>query len=286
MPQISIGSTEPGELLLERLSHEAMDIAQTGIILSFQLRNVDGVNLIDYQLDGRAQIEEWSPWRGRMAEILAEMVIDLFEVRLAQETLRRHHDYLAADDITRIAQRVKEQLQKDNVRLGSKRSERKSMVAARFLETLDEFQERLDLDGFVRFRLKDYQQELQKVVSDIVDGYLMEKEHREFIQLLRYFVDLQKPKIDWVQVMMSHDGFFCILDRGNTPIHAEYLDAGSSPHHQDINYDDLLISALITIAPAHLVIHARSFANQETVSTICSVFEGRCTVCEGCPICQ
>jgi len=160
------------------------------------------------------------------------------------------------------------------------------MVAARFMETLDEFSDRLDLDGFVRFRLKDYQQEVQTVVSQIVDGYLMEKEHREFIQLLRYFVELQKPKTDWVQVFMSRDGFFRITGHDNRPIHAEYLDGSADHHHQEINYDDLLISALITIAPAYLVVHGKSFSNSETVDTICSVFEGRCTVCGGCPLCE
>ena len=56
----------------------------------------------------------------------------------------------------------------------------------------------------------------------------------------------------------------------------------------EINYEDLLISALITIAPKTVMLHFASAAGKANtvVETIKSVFAGRVTVCRGCKLCM
>jgi hypothetical protein len=55
----------------------------------------------------------------------------------------------------------------------------------------------------------------------------------------------------------------------------------------DINYDDLLISTLITISPRKLYLHnLNSFENKELVKTITNVFSDRINICPGCEMCS
>jgi hypothetical protein len=52
----------------------------------------------------------------------------------------------------------------------------------------------------------------------------------------------------------------------------------------DVNYDDLLISALITIAPARIVLHFQDERN--VIGTIQDVFIERVALCQGCSLCK
>ena len=49
--------------------------------------------------------------------------------------------------------------------------------------------------------MKDYIEQLEESVDKAIDEYLMDKEYREFIKLLRHFVDLQEPKRDVVNIV-------------------------------------------------------------------------------------
>lgn len=56
---------------------------------------------------------------------------------------------------------------------------------------------------------------------------------------------------------------------------------------EDINYEDLLISALITIAPRNVMLHMAGIPQEHgVVQTIQHVFEGRVMTCDGCEICE
>lgn len=54
----------------------------------------------------------------------------------------------------------------------------------------------------------------------------------------------------------------------------------------NLNYEDLVVSALITIAPRNIMVHTSDrLSDKEVLETIKSVFEGRVVVCEGCELC-
>ena len=56
---------------------------------------------------------------------------------------------------------------------------------------------------------------------------------------------------------------------------------------EEINYDDLLVSSLITLAPRKVTFHSvRYFKNKELLETIKNVFYNNVIICDGCCICQ
>ena len=78
----------------------------------------------------------------------------------------------------------------------------------------------------------------------------MENEYREFIRLLKYFVDIQEPKYENIHIIATNHGTYTLLDDRREEITneciKEYLNEISE---SEINYDDLLVSSLITLAP-------------------------------------
>lgn len=141
----------------------------------------------------------------------------------------------------------------------------------------------LFLEGFLRFRLKDYFIELEESIEKATDNYLVEREYHEFIRLLRYFVEIQEPRIDEVHVLINNKRSFYLLDEEKQPIDPQQLQGVIAELDQDIDYEDLLLSALITISPRHIVLH---IVNKiEIVETIISVFRERVSICQGCDLC-
>ena len=145
----------------------------------------------------------------------------------------------------------------------------------------------LILDGFVNFRLKDYVKDLEEIVDKAVDDYLMEREYREFIRLLIYFVDIQDPKFDTIHVIAGFDSRYTLLDESKKEITSECIQEFISEiSEDDINYDDLLVSSLITFAPRKIVIHCTGqLRNKELLETIKNVFPDKVFMCNGCEIC-
>ncbi|AKL94499.1 sporulation protein YtxC [Clostridium aceticum] len=146
----------------------------------------------------------------------------------------------------------------------------------------------INLKGFITFRLKDYTLELQDLVERAVEDFLMNKEYNEFIKLLKYFVDIQEAKIDIVHILLEEDSKYKLYDQYGNIVNNDYLKmVATEMVDKDINYEDLLISSLITIAPNQIFIHKISnLSNVEIIKTISRVFVNKVKVCDSCDWCK
>lgn len=143
-----------------------------------------------------------------------------------------------------------------------------------------------DIEGFLHFRGREYKGALNKTIDYIVDEYLLEQEYVEFIELLKSFVDMQKPRLDTLHVVISQ-GQFNLYDDGGHYVTDEYLtDYHPGNVIQDVSYDDLLISALIAVAPRQVVMHVKSGGAEDTLHSIRQVFGDRVSFCTGCSLCD
>jgi putative sporulation protein YtxC len=164
---------------------------------------------------------------------------------------------------------------------------RKNIIVRRLIEYFEGSDE-LILKGFVTFRLKDYINELEEVVDRAVDDYLTEREYKEFIRLLKYFVEIQEPKFDTVHILAEYSGKYSLLDNNENEITNECIrDFVNEVNEGEINYDDLLVSSLITLAPKKIIIHNMGqIGNKELLETIKSIFPNKISVCEICHLCS
>jgi len=133
------------------------------------------------------------------------------------------------------------------------------------------------IEGFIRFRLKDFVKEMQHIIDRAVRELLIEKEYNDFIKLLRYFVEIQQPKLEEVHVLPAEGKKYTLLDDRLKIINNEMLeDMAKEISDMEIDNDDLLISSLITIAPNKITIHdCDKIKNAELLNTINKVFRGK-----------
>lgn len=136
----------------------------------------------------------------------------------------------------------------------------------------------INIEGFVKFRMK----ELIKCISDVVDAsleeYLMKKDQDEFISVLKYFIEIQEEKIDLLKVHIKEDNSFILYDKDNNKIdNINDEEIINMVIQENLNYEDFLISTLLTLCPKKIEIldDLKNNSSMEIIDTIKSIFGNR-----------
>ncbi|WP_129596004.1 putative sporulation protein YtxC [Anaerophilus nitritogenes] len=223
-----------------------------------------------------------------MANIVSNVIMNDMEEKIVYKILSQEYYYFSLGERKSIIEHFKN-IKEDEAREYEQGISVNISTKGKLIEEIMSYLKEntiLNIEGFVRFRLKNYIEELKIKIDRSVEDFLMEKEYNEFIRLLRYFVEIQEAKIHTVHVLMK-DGKYHLYDSRNILIQNEYLDdLASDMEQKDISYDDLLISSLITLAPKKIILHVSSkIHKKEIIRTIQNVFGDRAYICSGCELC-
>ena len=218
--------------------------------------------------------------RAFVADAVSDLLVGVQQRQLIEGILRRHYKWFTATEREQLISRSSEILNCDS-QTGEedqrRRRQRRNLVYMRLMECLAG-RPQIVLEGLVRFRLKEYYRELKLAVDLAVEEFMADQEYRDFILLLRSFVDIQTPLFERVHVIYKNDSYL-LLDGNGAELPAEYLEE-SLPGMEP---EDLLLSNLITLAPKSLVLHLPP--EKEIVETVKQVFQEQVTVCSGCDLC-
>ncbi len=145
----------------------------------------------------------------------------------------------------------------------------------------------INIDGFIRFRMKELREDIEDIIDKVIESYMVEKEYKEFIKLLKYFVEIQESKIEEINIIIGESGNYSIMDRNKKDIFNEFMkDLIECKLDSDVKMEDIIISGLITNSPKKVIIHGKSNClNKEFIDTIENVFENKVSFCNGCMLC-
>lgn len=222
------------------------------------------------------------------AQILADLVVSREEQNVLRRMIRFGYDYFSPEEQEQVLSKTLTILGEENPEVSDYHLPiRRSRVFSKILDYLD-FHNELVLDGFIRFRLKDYGQILNRAVEKAVDDYMSDIEYQEFVRVLRYFVNMQEPRTGEVHVVVDRSANISIFDsEGETLSDSDGGKRFVANSSDDANGQDLLMSALITIVPCAIIFHfSDRMKNMNLVNKVQDVFDDRVIVCEGCHICN
>lgn len=283
---IWIGISEHIDFIRNKLEEQSKLLLAEGVVLKIREKELDRYTFfgINFSTDQKGiPLGEGTVFslRYSIAKILTELVITEYEKRILQGMLKNNYFYFTQEERQLI-------LDKALVFLGESYPNRLKNTVLQLIFDYLETEQLLIVEGFIRFRLRTYLEELNDAVEQAVDEYLTEKEYNDFIKLLKYFVDIQEPKIERVNVLIQPSGFFQLYDSCDNIIKSEYLENFIADlAENELSYEDLLISTLITLAPSQIILHLPDPNGvKSTVSTIESVFEERLCLCNGCAKCS
>lgn len=291
----SIGATKHIVPIYERLVQDATVLKEHGLTLNLSVRKDGAYQLLDCELNVEGNTSEELSDDGlrvcchQIAEAVSEAIVVWWKPELVRSILCEKYSNLSHGETDIVLRKMYQASLEQSFYIQSVTAAVawKKEIASRLVHFL-EAGNMISVDGFINFRLRDFKLELEQLVDEAVEDYLLEKEYDDFIDLLRYFVNTQEPRLKKVHVVLTSFGTFNMYDHNYQVIDNDFLEGFILDlMDNDLTYEDLLVSALITISPTEIVLHLPGPVAEmgSAVSTIQSVFEERVTVCIGCSKC-
>lgn len=144
---------------------------------------------------------------------------------------------------------------------------------------------RIYLDGIVNFRLTDYIKKIDSIVDLGVNQYIIEKEYKEFISLLKIYVNSSANKSETIHLVYVN-GESILLDKDKNLIKLNN-NINTVQYLSDISFssNDIALNTLLSILPSKIEVHIID-KEDEFINTLKLIFEDRIRICNDCNICR
>lgn len=223
-------------------------------------------------------------WTEHLASGIAKFIVDVKEKSIVSRIISKQFNLTAREEIQAIHQMCCKLLGsgQEGIEARNLRILRVQTAIARYFED----QNSLHVDGFLNFRLKEYEGKLKETIEFAIDEYLLDKQYEEFISLLQYFVYFQDPMIPLVHLMHKRGNEFALMNEQFTPIQATHSGGVIARiADQELEMEDVIVSTLISLSPSRILIHTLD-PDVQIITTIRRIFGERVELCLSCPDCR
>ena len=139
----------------------------------------------------------------------------------------------------------------------------------------------LNIDGFFRFRMRDFMVYIS-IISDIaLEEYLIKRDKNQFINTLKFFIESQEQKIDLLIIHIMRNGDFRFYDKyGDEINNKESEEMMSMIMKEDLNLEDCLISVLLSLCPkkVEIIDDLKNETSKEIIENMKIIFEGNVNI--------
>ncbi|KAK2219524.1 hypothetical protein XC21_02585, partial [Clostridioides difficile] len=139
----------------------------------------------------------------------------------------------------------------------------------------------INVEGFIRFRMREFMKYISAIGDIAVEEYLIKKDQDEFIRVLKYFIDTQEEKIDLLKVHIMEDNTFVLYDKNGNKIDSiDDEEIINMVIRENLNYEDFLISTLLTLCPKKIEILdlLNNNCSKEIIDTVEAIFENKVSI--------
>jgi len=219
-----------------------------------------------------------------VSNILYRIVIDNYREKEMYEFLIENYFFLKQNEILEVEDEIVKEL-KCEEKTKSEDSiyclNRINSIIEKIKECINENQE-LNVEGFITFRMRKLRSDIERIIDKVVERYMVEREYKEFVKLLKYFVEIQECKIEEINIIIEENNNYIVKNGKGKDLYHDFInEIMQEQGNVDLNMEDILISGLITSAPKNINIYGKeNCTNKEFLDTIENVFGNRVFFCE------
>lgn len=261
-------------------------------IIEYLLKNISDLNIENvYYSSNKFKLynnviihylgKDLSLFYNKLSDIITDCIINFYEEKLVNHILNYNYFYFDFYEKNEI---IKECINLLDIKETSDFTYRKECILANVFEYLTENNSMI-LSGFVNFRLQNYIKCIDSAVDIAVNKFILEKEYKEFIELLKLYIKSKEPNINSIHLIyMNEDSI--LLDE-NKNILAISQDVFNAKYLSDISFssNDYILNTLLDLIPKELNIHLIQ-GDDEFIKTLKLIFENRIHICNDCDICK
>lgn len=208
--------------------------------------------------------------------LFSQYIISKHEEKIISKQLKLDFFYFSNYEQTEILSQIKQYLASSSI------VEQKTKILQNSLNSYLEKHNRINVEGVINFRIKDYLFFINNIVGDQINSYVINKEYNEYVSLLSDYISSkpsQTSKIHLVYTEKEKSLFDCNGNIITTTYDKKYL--------SDISFsdNDFILNSILSLMPQEIVIHPQDI-NDKFVSFIHSIFKNRCNICTECKFCS
>mgnify|MGYP000870034781 CR=1 FL=1 len=152
----------------------------------------------------------------------------------------------------------------------------------------------INLNGFIKFRLKFINLYIIQIVEKSIDNYLMKKEYLDFMNIIKYITESEEKDYDFINILYNNNKLH-VYDRNMEKItsigNMENVEVARELDGKIFNYDESVINILLTVSPKHIKLHINNVDKDDaeilnTIEIIKKIFSERIEFCSGCKFCH
>lgn len=212
-----------------------------------------------------------------VADIITETIIKFYQERILKRIINVNYFYFEELERKIILENCNEFINQEQEKI---RENIFSGVKQYMLENRN-----IVLEGVTNFRINEYIKILDNIVDMAVNKYIIEKEYREFISLLKVYVNSTESKTDILHLIYTN-GESILLDKDKNIIQVDY-NLNNAKYLSDITFssNDIALNTLLSLLPKKIEVHIIN-VEDEFINTLKLIFENRVRICTSCNICK
>ena len=210
-----------------------------------------------------------------ISELLSFLVIDNYEESILKRLIFANYFYFDVQERKNVLDICINLLSENELFILDNRL---MLLQDAFVQYLSE-NNKIVLEGFINFRLKNYINFLNSVIDDAVSHFIVEREYWEFISLLKVYISSEPSSIDQVHLIYSNTESI-LLDESMNIIEIDE-DVFKAKYLSDITFssNDYTLNSLLNLVPKKIYIHLSEGIYDEFINTLQLIFENRIEIC-------
>ena len=212
-----------------------------------------------------------------VSDLLTNTIMKFYQETIIKRIINVNYFYFDYFERNIIYEECKELLKQDEEEI------RKSIFAG--IKKYVNENKNIVLEGVANCRLSDYIKILDNIVDIAVNKYIIEKEYKEFIGLLKVYVDSTPTKTELLHLIYIN-GESILLDQDKKTIQVD-SNINNAKYLSDISFssNDIALNTLLSLLPQKVQIHLIT-KEDEFINTLKSIFDNRVEICTDCNICR
>ncbi|MFR7544925.1 MAG: putative sporulation protein YtxC [Clostridia bacterium] len=214
--------------------------------------------------------EDISGFYNNFANSIVHLTIDLYEKRLLRNIIKSNYFYFSESEQKCVLSKCLNFLNDSSSVEHKVRIEHIYISALKYITN----NKSMILTGFINFRLSNYLKILDYIVDISVNELVVDREYKEFINLLKSYVNSNPSHINLVHFFYKNNESI-LLDSNYKKIPFE-SDLSNLNYISDVSFseNDISLNTLLNLLPQKIIIHL-SKNSDEFITTLTSIFENR-----------
>ena len=220
--------------------------------------------------------ENASAFYNELANNLVSLILNFYEENLLKSIIKSNYFYFSESEQDIVLDKCLTYLKDTSSVEYQVRIEHIYIAALKYITN----NKAMILSGFIHFRLSNYMKILDYVVDTFVNELVVDREYKEFINLLKSYVNSKPSNINSVHFIYKNTSSILLDSKHKKIPFTDDLDNLNYISDVSFSENDIVLNTLLTLLPQKIIIHLEKEPD-EFIKTLICIFENRIELISG-----